>query len=102
MLFRHSENLFFCDPKITTFFRIKLSVFDFLLSYSDLALIAIQAMRLLTLHALEFKNEHLFKGNGLLRLLAHCEPLFAQLESVNKCYLRLRHVLLAIHNRAGG
>ena len=33
------------------FFRIKLLVFEFFLSYSDLALIAIQTMRLLTLYA---------------------------------------------------
>ena len=53
-------------------------------------------------HSSSPKSEHPFERNGLLRLLAHCEPLFAQPKSVNKCYLRLKHVLLVIQNRAGG
>jgi hypothetical protein len=40
--------------------------------------------------------------DNLLRLPAHCEPLFAQLETVNEHYLRLKHVLLVIQNRARG
>ena len=36
--------------------------------------------------------------DNLLRLPAHCEPLFAQLETVNEHYLRLKHVLLSGSN----
>ena len=42
---------FFCDPKITAFFRIKLLVFEFYFwCYCDLARGAIQTIRLLALH----------------------------------------------------
>ena len=38
----------------------------------------------------------------LTRLSAHCEPLFAQLKSINKRYLRLKRIFLVTQNRDGG
>ena len=54
-----------------------------------------------TLAALSHVVTSRLTPSQMLRLLAHCEPLFAQLKSVNKYYLRLEDILLVIH-KAGG
>ena len=54
-----------------------------------------------TLAALSHVVTSRLTPNQMLRLSAHCEPLFAQLKSVNKYYLRLEDILLVIH-KAGG
>ena len=54
-----------------------------------------------TLAALSHVATSRLTPNQMLRLPAHCEPLFAQLKSVNKYYLRLEDILLVIH-KAGG